>query len=204
MSMPDRLHAVAVAVANADGLIGTGFGGFCRHLRRYSHFVVKALISHPHGSGRRKTGTDIKRLTHVYKYLDNASANSMLAMKFSSIVMIFGSMKSTPETVRGQTQCVRLVRSPSPPAFTTRNYRHHWPAGLTNASISNRIQHRLEVGDICDDRIASKTQPVDRTLRCLRIAMAAGILNHYWNDAEVGGMAAGRLDTNLHRDTTDC
>ena len=97
----------------------------------------------------------------------------MLAMKFSSIVMIFGSMKSTPETMRGQTQCVRLVRSPSPPAFTTCNYRHHWPAGFTNASISNRIQHRLELGDICDDRIASKTQIVDRTLSRLCIAMAA-------------------------------
>lgn len=28
MSMPDRLQAVAVAVADADGLIRTGFGGF--------------------------------------------------------------------------------------------------------------------------------------------------------------------------------
>ena len=33
--------------------------------------------------------------------------------------------------------------------------------------------------------------------------MAAGILDQNWNDAEISGMSAGRLDPNLHRDAAD-
>jgi hypothetical protein len=50
------------------------------------------------------------------------------------------------------------------------------------------------------DGVAGKVQRLTGPLRRIGMAGAAGIFDHHRNDAEIGGVARGRRDADLHRD----